>query len=121
MSASTGELVDSSKKGNQIAQQIEEKAKEIQQDVVKSQEKAMNIAGELDQRLKRSIERAQVVNEIANMANQIAGIADQTNLLANAALKQLELENRVGACGCSRGSSKISYGFRNGKNIQSHY
>ena len=88
MNASVGQLVDSMKNGNQVAREIEEKATKVQQDVTVSQERALNISTELEKRLKGSIEKAQVVNEISNMAAQIAAIAEQTNLLAlNAAIE----------------------------------
>lgn len=88
MHASTAQLLNDMKEGNKVAQEIEEKAVKIQGEVVDSQQKALAISNELGQRLKEGIEKAKIVNEISNMANQIAGIADQTNLLAlNAAIE----------------------------------
>ncbi|MEA5024172.1 hypothetical protein SDC9_09282 [bioreactor metagenome] len=88
MSAATEGLVTNSQQGRDVAREIGEKAAKIQREVVYSQERAMNIAKDLDGRLRGSIERAQVVNEISTVAEQISGIAEQTNLLAlNAAIE----------------------------------
>ncbi|MGI6227536.1 MAG: methyl-accepting chemotaxis protein [Peptococcales bacterium] len=88
MNASSGQLVENMKNGNRIAKEIEEKATKVQREVVNSQERALDIYLELDKKLKESIEKAKVVDEISDMANQIAGIATQTNLLAlNAAIE----------------------------------
>ncbi|NLT96476.1 MAG: methyl-accepting chemotaxis protein [Clostridia bacterium] len=88
MNASTGQLVENMNHGIKLAEEIENKSAKIRKEVEESQEKAQNIYMELDKRLKESIEKAQIVNEISNMANQIAGIAEQTNLLAlNAAIE----------------------------------
>lgn len=88
MNASAGELVINMKNGNQTAKEIEAKAISIQGQVVDSQQNASKIYSELDKRLKDSIEKAKIIKEIFTMANQIAGIAEQTNLLAlNAAIE----------------------------------
>ncbi len=88
MSASSSELLESMTNGNSVVMEIDEKAKKIQEDVSFSQEKAWKIYGDLNNRLKESIEKAKVIDKIASMAEQISNIADQTNLLAlNAAIE----------------------------------
>jgi len=88
MNASTEELLVNMKKGKETAQEIEIKANNIQGQVFASQQRASRIHQELEQRLKDSIEKAKIINEIFKMSNQISNIAEQTNLLAlNAAIE----------------------------------
>lgn len=88
MNAAALQLVGSMENGNGIAKDIGLKVAKIQNEVIDSQEKALYIYNDLNRRLKESIEKTKIVDEISNMAYQISGIADQTNLLAlNAAIE----------------------------------
>ncbi len=88
MSTCTSELMESMENGNSVAMEIDDKARKIQENVDLSQKKAWSVYGDLNDRLKESIEKAKVIDKIASMAEQISTIADQTNLLAlNAAIE----------------------------------
>lgn len=61
---------------------IKKKAKEIEQDGRKSSEHAISVAKERAQELEAATESAKVVSEIGSMADSIANIASQINLLS---------------------------------------
>lgn len=74
--------------GYQQAQATNERALEIQEKSQESQRRAQELAESIEERMRQAIEEAKVVEEIAGFANQISGIAAQTNLLAlNAAIE----------------------------------
>jgi len=88
MSASVQDLVQNMEKGNAVAQNTEKRAAEIQNRVINSRKSAEKIYQDLSERVKKAIEKAQVVEEISHMAEAISSIADETNLLAlNAAIE----------------------------------
>ncbi len=74
--------------GQLQASEIEQRARKIEQASVTSQNQAVNVSAVIQSKLIQAIEESKVVEEISGLAMNIAGIADQTNLLAlNAAIE----------------------------------
>ena len=74
--------------GHRQAGEIEKRALQVQQGAEKSQQNAVQVYDAIQAKLEKSIAEARVVEQISNLAENIAGIADQTNLLAlNAAIE----------------------------------
>lgn len=73
---------------NLQTRKVQEKALKIQQAAQDSTGSAQHIYKDIEAKLLKAIEEAQVVEEISSLATNIGGIADQTNLLAlNAAIE----------------------------------
>ena len=66
MSSCTHELMESMENGNSVAIEIDDKARKIQENVDLSQKKAWSVYGDLNDRLKESIEKAKVIDKIAS-------------------------------------------------------
>ncbi|KPU46352.1 methyl-accepting chemotaxis protein McpB [Oxobacter pfennigii] len=82
------ELEVKARDGNVKVEEIEKRAEEIQGTAKVSKQSAQAIYNSKHQEIKKSIEDAVVVEEIAKMTDVIAEIAGQTNLLAlNAAIE----------------------------------
>lgn len=82
MSASMDTLNTEMIEAGKEAQVIEKRAGDIQGKVYQSQQIAMEIYTKLEERMKRAIEKAKIVEEISKMTDLIADISKQTNLLA---------------------------------------
>ncbi len=74
--------------GQKQASEIEQRARKVEQASASSQKQAVSITAEIQSKLMKAIEESKVVEEISGLAMNIAGIANQTNLLAlNAAIE----------------------------------
>jgi len=88
VSSSMVELSSKAMEGSGNAAQIKEKAKEVRIAAKKAMEESESIYAEKEKRILKAIEDGKVVDEIKVMADGIAAIAEQTNLLAlNAAIE----------------------------------
>ena len=88
VNSSMEELSSKAMEGSGNASQIKEKAKEVRVEANKALEESKSIYEEKEKRILKAIEDGKVVAEIKVMADGIAGIASQTNLLAlNAAIE----------------------------------
>ncbi len=68
--------------------EIEQRALKVQSDASLAREKTNQLYGNIQVKVEAAMKKAEVVEEIASLAQNIAGIADQTNLLAlNAAIE----------------------------------
>ncbi len=86
--ASADYITERAKKGKTDAEHIRTTAQTVNKEIALSQKETMDIFANTRQRLEKAIKESSVVNEITQMAAQITGIADQTNLLAlNAAIE----------------------------------
>ena len=88
VNSSMEELSSKAMEGSGNATKIKEKAKKVQIYAKDVLEKSKNIYEEKEKNILRAIEEGKVVDEIKVMADGIAAIAEQTNLLAlNAAIE----------------------------------
>ncbi|MFT9485942.1 MAG: methyl-accepting chemotaxis protein [Tepidibacillus sp.] len=88
VATATDQFVTSAKEGNDIAKEIEKRAEQIKENAAHSSKEASVIYQEKQQHILKAIEAGKVVTEISRMAEVIAEIAGQTNLLAlNAAIE----------------------------------
>ena len=86
--AALGTLNEKSVGGLQEAREMEKRAVELEQDAEKAQQYAVQTYEEIQAQVQEAMEEAKVVEEIVTLAENISGIADQTNLLAlNAAIE----------------------------------
>jgi len=70
------------------ADEIDKRALKVQHGATKASQSARELYSDMQNRVEEAITRAKVVEEISNLAQNIAGIAAQTNLLAlNAAIE----------------------------------
>lgn len=82
------ELNNKALQGNQEAQQIGERAANIHHEALLSKDSTISLYEEIQKKVTNAIEDARVVEKISSLAQSIAGIAGQTNLLAlNAAIE----------------------------------
>jgi len=82
------DLTQKSAEGNQQAQDIEKRALNIQTNADKAKSTTLGVYQDIQVRVQQAMEEARVVEEISGLAQNIASIADQTNLLAlNAAIE----------------------------------
>lgn len=75
-------LTEQTAKSTTLANEIKERAGEIEKTSQHSYEQAQGLSREHEENLNRSIENADVVRTIGEMAEVISGIADQINLLS---------------------------------------
>ncbi|MCB2294002.1 methyl-accepting chemotaxis protein [Clostridium algoriphilum] len=88
VNSSMEELSSKAMEGSGNATQIKEKAEEVRTAANKALEQSESIYKEKEKRILKAIEDGKVVDEIKVMADGIAAIASQTNLLAlNAAIE----------------------------------
>lgn len=81
-------MAHESEEGNNQANEIKERAMNIQANAEKGRQQTSYIYQDKQERLLQAIKEAEVVEEISTLAETIAGIAEQTNLLAlNAAIE----------------------------------
>lgn len=86
--ASLNVLSADSEAGNNTAREIERRAIAIENDAENGRHSTEQIYEDKQRKLLQAIEDAKIVEEISTLAGTIAGIADQTNLLAlNAAIE----------------------------------
>ncbi len=86
--ASLTMMAHESEDGNNKANEIKERAMNVQANAEKGRQQTSSMYQDKQERLLQAIEEARVVEEISTLAGTIAGIADQTNLLAlNAAIE----------------------------------
>jgi methyl-accepting chemotaxis protein len=82
------ELNNKALQGNREAQEIGERAAKIHHEALQSKDSTISLYEEIQQKVTKAIEDARVVEKISSLAQSIAGIAAQTNLLAlNAAIE----------------------------------
>ena len=79
---------EESQKGEAYANEIDNRAKQLQESTDKSVKAAEDLYGQSKNSLEKAIKSAQVVGDIEKFTGEIVNIADQTNLLAlNAAIE----------------------------------
>lgn len=82
------DLTEKSAEGNKQAQDIEKRALTIQANADKAKSTTLGVYQDIQARIQQAMAEARVVEEISGLAQNIAAIADQTNLLAlNAAIE----------------------------------
>ncbi len=82
VNSSVQSLADVSEQSLDATKEIMGRAHEIEQSSQKAYDNAINIAQERSRELSEASEKAKIVDEISNMAQSIAEIADQINLLS---------------------------------------
>lgn len=83
-----GAIAQKVEKGYESVREIEKRAVKIEENAYSSQKVAVDIYNDIKQALEKAIKEAGVVEEISSLAQNIAAIAKQTNLLAlNAAIE----------------------------------
>ncbi len=82
VNASVQRLADETRKTKEEAVAIEKKAKKIERESRESSQNAMAIADQRGEELRVASEQAQVVKQIGTLADSIADIASQINLLS---------------------------------------
>lgn len=88
ISASIATLAAEANKGMEAAQQIEQRALSAEETARAAQDNSHQTYATIKTEVVEALNKAGVVNEIANMAESISSIAEQTNLLAlNAAIE----------------------------------
>lgn len=80
--ASVGEMVDKAVNGTKFAQEIKNRAEELQKLAQDSRETAGSMIREFDMTLNASIEDSKQIEKISNLTSDILSIASKTNLLA---------------------------------------
>lgn len=75
-------FANETEKSSAMAREIKNRASIVEQNSRKSQEEATRLSGQFKTRLNESMKKAEVVENIGQMAIVISGIADQINLLA---------------------------------------
>ena len=82
VNTSVQSLADVSEQSLEATKEIMGRAHEIEQNSQRAYDNAINIAQERSRELHEAAEKAKIVDEISNMAQSIAEIADQINLLS---------------------------------------
>ncbi len=82
VNASVQRLADETRKTKEEAVAIEKKAKKIERESRESSQRAMSIAEQRGEELRVASEQAEVVKQIGTLADSIADIASQINLLS---------------------------------------
>jgi methyl-accepting chemotaxis protein len=75
-------IAEDAKSGMSLAQGINQKAEEIKNDSVQSQQNTIDMIQKITETLRVSIENSRQVNKINDLTQDILAIASQTNLLA---------------------------------------
>lgn len=88
VNSSAHELANRAEEGSGKSNEIKKRAIKVQKDATKSQLEASELYNEKQLKIRKAIEDGKIVDEVRNMADIIANIASQTNLLAlNAAIE----------------------------------
>lgn len=88
INASIATLAAEANKGMEVTQLIEQRALSVEETARRAQENNDQTYATIKTEVVEALDKARVVNEIANMAEAISSIAEQTNLLAlNAAIE----------------------------------
>lgn len=88
IAAMLNDLTQKSAEGNQQAKEIEKRAVKIEVNADKAKNATLGMYQDIQARVQQAIEEARVIEQISGLAQNIASIADQTNLLAlNAAIE----------------------------------
>ncbi len=82
VNSSVGVLASETEEAMKISQDIKKRAVSVEETSRKSYESATQLSVQFERQLDSSIENARVVENIGQMANVIAGIAEQINLLS---------------------------------------
>jgi methyl-accepting chemotaxis protein len=82
IAGSAQNITDRTSQGVQVADEISERARDINNRVVESQHKAQQIFSEVKLELENAIDEAKIVEQISILSDSIIKITAQTNLLA---------------------------------------
>lgn len=104
--------------GQQIAEEIKQRAQELRRISLESQKSASEIYENVNHQLRSSIEKASAIKEIQALSKTILGITAQTNLLALNASIEAARAGEAGK-GFSVVASEIALLARNSKNAVS--
>lgn len=88
MGSSLENVVEEADSDRQQAVEVNKRAVQVQEEAAAAQQVTVELYGEMQQKLEKAIDEAQIIEEISGLADKIASIAGQTNLLAlNAAIE----------------------------------
>lgn len=99
IAGSAQNITDRTSQGVQVADEISERARDINNRVVESQHKAQQIFSEVKLELENAIDEAKIVEQISILSDSIIKITAQTNLLAlNANIEAAKAGDAGGNC-----------------------
>ena len=82
VNASINVLVGETGQSEKLSEEIKQRAEEIKRSSQNSSEESIRLSGQYQRNVEESIENAKIVESIGMLADVIAGIADQINLLS---------------------------------------